>query len=87
MMRFGKMSDREKYIEYKNQYLLYIEEIVRVDQNWLTWYPLLSHSRQVLKIDWLEATLCKKEKCPLIIRYKNNRRSRTSYITAFDHAY
>jgi hypothetical protein len=33
VIRFGKMSDRKKYIEYKNQYLLYIEEIVKVDQN------------------------------------------------------
>lgn len=28
MLRFGKMENREKYIEYKNKYLLYIEDVI-----------------------------------------------------------
>jgi hypothetical protein len=29
LLRFGKMSDKEKYIEFKNKYLLYIEQITQ----------------------------------------------------------
>lgn len=28
MLRSGKMENREKYIEYKNKYLLYIEGVI-----------------------------------------------------------
>ena len=28
MLRFGKMENREKYIEYKNKYILNIEDVI-----------------------------------------------------------